>query len=314
MALLEQLEPMLAAMRDAPATGHATASVAERRAQMDAMTQASFTSLATPGPAMVDERTHEVPVEGGTIRVRSYRAVEGSGLPLHVYIHGGGFWLGNIDLYDDSCRNTAAAIEGVVVSIGYRLAPEHPFPTPVEDCYTGLLWAVEHAAELGADPARLTIGGGSAGGNLAAVMCLVARDRNGPAIRGQYLHIPATDLTMSCPSIQSNGEGYMLTRAGLEECCEYYVPDPQQRTHPYASPLLAPDLSGLPPALIITAEYDPLRDEGEAYGRRLVEAGVTVTMKRALGHIHGSMMMTKLIPDAVQYEELAHAFLREVSA
>ncbi|HEX7096448.1 MAG TPA: alpha/beta hydrolase, partial [Acidimicrobiales bacterium] len=153
-----------------------------------------------------------------------------------------------------------------------------------------------------------------AGGNLAAAVCLMARDRGGPAICGQYLSIPVTDLTMSCPSIQSNGEGYMLTRAGMEECRDFYTPNREDRVHPHASPLLAPDLTGLPPALIITAEYDPLRDEGEAYGQRLVEAGVTVTMKRALGHIHGSMMMTSLIPDAVQYERLAHSFLRAVSA
>ena len=142
----------------------------------------------------------------------------------------------------------------------------------------------------------------------------MARDRNGPRIRGQYLLIPATDLTLSCESVTSNGEGYILTREGMEQCADYYTPNVADRTNPYASPLHAPDLSDLPPALIITGEFDPLRDEGEAYGRRLVEAGVTVTTKRALGHIHGSMTMTKLIPDAAQYPRLAEAFLREVSA
>jgi acetyl esterase len=312
MPLLPQLEPMLAAL-NAPQPSEASLTVAERRAQLDEITRASFTSLTVPGPDMADERTHHVDVAGGTIRVRTYRAVDGDGLPVHLHVHGGGWWLGNIDLYDDQCRNTAAAIGGVVVSVGYRLAPEHSFPTAIEDAYAGLCWTVEHAADLGADPARLTVGGASAGGNLAAALCLMARDRNGPSIRGQYLQIPATDLTLSCPSIETNGSGYMLTRSGMEECREFYTPDPADHTNPYASPLLAPDLHGLPPALIITAEYDPLRDEGEAYGHRLIEAGVTVTVKRALGHIHGSMTMTKLIPDASEYHELAYAFLREVS-
>lgn len=312
MPVLAELEPMLAALNqrapDAP-----TLTVAERRAQMDEITRASFTSLAAPGPEMADETTHHVAVEGGTIRVRSYRAVEGDGLPVHVYVHGGGWWLGNIDLYDDHCRNTAAAIDGVVVSVGYRLAPEHVFPTAIEDAYAGLRWTVDHAAPLRIDVARLTVGGASAGGNLAAAMCLMARDRGGPTIRGQYLQIPVTDLTMSCASIDTNGTGYMLTKAGMEECCAFYTPNPEDRTNPYASPLLASDLRGLPPALIVTAEFDPLRDEGEAYGQRLIEAGVTVTNKRALGHIHGSMTMTKLIPDAQQYHDLSYAFLRAVS-
>jgi acetyl esterase len=202
----------------------------------------------------------------------------------------------------------------VVVSVAYRLAPEHKFPVQVEDCYAALCWAAEHAGELNVDAGRLTVGGASAGGALAAAVALMTRDRQGPAIRFQLLEIPVTDLTMSQPSIAENANGPVLTRAAVAQYIGFYLADEGDATHPYASPLLAPDLTRLPPALITTAEFDPLRDEGEAFARRLTEAGVGARLMRWDGHFHGSFTMSKLIPDeAAAYSRVIATALREAA-
>jgi acetyl esterase len=168
-------------------------------------------------------------------------------------------------------------------------------------CYSALLWTVAHADELQIDPSRVSIGGGSAGGDLAAVVAMMARDRDGPPLVLQVLDIPVTDLTMSCPSVVENGEGYLLTREAIEQYVDLYLEDPSDAKNPYASPLLAEDLSGLPPAIVMTAEFDPLRDEGEAYAARLAAAGVPVTHRRWLGHVHGSSGMTGLLTSACEW-------------
>jgi acetyl esterase len=199
----------------------------------------------------------------------------------------------------------------VVVSVDYRLAPEHKFPIPVEDCYAALLWTFEHADELQIDTSRMSIGGGSAGGNLTAVVAMMIRDRSGPPVVLQVLDIPVTDLTLSCASIVENGEGYLLTRDAIEQYVELYLDDPGDAKHPYASPLLADDLSGLPPAVVMTAELDPLRDEGEAYAARLGDAGVSVRHKRWLGHVHGSSSMTALVPSARDWRDEVIQALRD---
>jgi acetyl esterase len=233
-------------------------------------------------------------------------------LALHLYFHGGGFWLGTLDQSDSSCRRLAAASDRVVVSVDYRLAPESKFPVQVEDCYAALCWAVENATVLGIDRDLVSVGGGSAGGALAAAVALMARDRGGPMLRFQLLEIPVTDLTMSQPSIAENAHAPVLTRTGIAQYVSYYLADPKDATHPYASPLLAPDLTGLPPALVTTAEFDPLRDEGEAYARRLEEAGVPVRVIRLEGHFHGSYTMSKLIPDEAEaYSQAIVAALRD---
>jgi acetyl esterase len=169
-----------------------------------------------------------------------------------------------------------------------------------------------NATELGIDTARVSIGGASAGGNLAAVVALMARDRGGPPLVFQHLEVPVTDLTMSSPSIAENGEGYLLTKAGMEQCCAYYLDEPADAKHPFASPLLAHDVSGLPPALVVTCEFDPLRDEGEAYAERLRAAGVPTELLRMDGHIHGSMGFTKLLPSAREYRNRVLETLRGV--
>jgi acetyl esterase len=285
--------------------------VAERRKRMDDLTVASFNSVAESGPEMFEEFTHRVPVADGAIRVRTYRPVPGGELACYVYIHGGGWWLGNIDIYDGSCRAMADHLGCVVASVGYRLAPEHTFPTAPEDCYAALLWVAMNADVLGIDASRIAVGGTSAGGNLAAVVALMARDRGGPSLRAQVLDIPATDLLMESESIEQNGTRYMLTKHGMEECRAFYAPAAADWTNPYASPLHATDHSNLPPACITTCEYDPLRDEGEHYAMKLVAAGVPVTMQRALGHIHGSHHMVKLIPDSARYTDTVVTFLRQ---
>jgi acetyl esterase len=310
MPVQPTLQPILDAMAAAP-VADTSLSVADRRKMMDDLTVASFNSLAESGPDMFEEFTHRVPVADGAIRVRTYRPVPGGELACYVYIHGGGWWLGNIDLYDGSCRAMADHLGCVVASVGYRLAPEHTFPTAAEDCYAALRWVAMNADVLGIDASRIAVGGGSAGGNLAAVVALMARDRGGPSLRAQVLDIPATDLMMKSASIEQNANGYLLTKAAMEECRSHYAPDPTDWTNPYASPLHASDHSNLPPACVTTCEYDPLRDEGEQYAMKLVAAGVPVTMQRALGHIHGSHHMVKLMPESARYTDTVVTFLRQ---
>jgi acetyl esterase len=271
------------------------------------------THYATPPePATVTERT--IPANGADVPVRIYRPDREGPLPAHVYIHGGGFWLGSLDSCDNPCREISVGAGALVLSVGYRLAPEHPFPTGPEDCYAALCWLIEHAEELGVDPSAISIGGESAGGNLAAVVALMARDRQGPSLVLQVLGIPVTDLTMSQPSVTDLGTGYLLTRAGMEEYRSHYLSRDEDMFHPYASPLLAPDLGSLPPALVMTMEYDPLRDEGEALARRLVEAGTPTRHIRWLGHIHGSALFTRIMPSAREYHRTVIESLRAAYA
>ena len=303
------LVPMLEAAATAPKPDPSVP-VAERRAAMDEMAD-EFLDLAEPGPDVADVRDRVVPVDGGEVTVRVYTP-DGSGpFPAHVYLHGGGFWMGTIDECDTRCRELCAGAQCVVISVDYRLAPEHKYPVAAEDCYAALCWTVDHAAELHIDANRVSVGGESAGGNLSAVVALMAHDRSGPQIIFQVLEIPALDLTMSSPSIAENGEGYFLTLESLEECYDLYLSDPAQAKEPYASPLFAEDLSGLPPALVTTAEFDPLRDEGEAYAARLADAGVAVMQRRFDGHVHFSGTFTNLVPSARDWRALTIAQLRQ---
>jgi acetyl esterase len=303
---LPPLQAILDAIAESPAAP-TDASPAEASASAHAMLDMSFMALEAEHPPVATEVDHTVPVDGGEITVRVYTPDLKPPLPCHVYIHGGGWWLGTLNQSDNNCRAIAADAECVVVSVDYRLAPEHRFPAAAEDCYAALVWVVDHAYELGIDPARISVGGGSAGGNLSAVVALMARDRGGPALVFQVLEIPATDFTMSQPSIKSNA-GILMTLESMEQMRGYYV-DPEDWTNPYASPLHAPDLSGLPPALVMTMEFDPLRDEGEAYAARLAEAGVEVDAMCWEGQFHGSISMAKLVPDeaAAYHQEVVQA-------
>jgi acetyl esterase len=307
------LVPILEAAKDAPVADPAL-TVAERREVAHGFMQQSFLALGEPPPEVAQVEDRQVPVDGGEITVRVYRP-EGDGpFPAHVYFHGGAFWLGELDHFDVACKELCAGAHCVVVSVDYRLAPEHKFPIPVEDCYEALCWTVRHASELGVDSTRVSIGGGSAGGNLTAVVALMARDRGGPPLVLQVLDIPVTDLTRSCPSVTENGTGYLLTREAIEQYCELYLEDPTDATNPYASPMLADDLTNLPPAVVMTAEFDPLRDEGERYAERLAAAGVPVQAKRWLGHVHGSSGMTALLPTAREWRDEVIQALRDAYA
>lgn len=246
-------------------------------------------------PVTTEDRT--LPGPNGEIPVRVYRPSAGGLLPIVVYFHGGGWVIGDVTSHDTVCHRLAAGVPAVVVNVDYRLAPEYRFPAAVGDCDAATRWVSEHAAELGADPTRLAVAGDSAGGNLAAVVARLSRDRGGPPIAFQLLIYPATDLTRSLASHAENGTGYLLETDTMAWFTGHYLDgaDPRQ---PDASPLFAEDLSGLPPALVLTAEFDPLRDEGEAYAERLAEAGVAVTLSRYDGMIHGFYGLDRVIDTA----------------
>jgi len=219
-------------------------------------------------------------------------------LPVLVLFHGGGFIAGSPDSHDGGARELCALAQAIVVSVDYRLAPENRFPAAAEDCHAALLWAAAHAAELGGDATRLAITGDSAGGNLAAAVALMNRDRGGPALALQVLVYPVIDPACATPSARANGEGYLLTTASMKWMWSLYVNGADDYANPYAAPIAAASLAGLPPALVITAEFDPLRDEGEAYGRALEAAGVPTTISRYDGMIHGFASCFDITPRA----------------
>lgn len=227
-----------------------------------------------------------VPGAGGPIPVRHYRPAPDAGLPVIVYCHGGGWTLGDLDTHDTEARRLAGNCRAVVLSVGYRLAPEHPFPAALEDVVAVLRWAAAHAQDLGGDAARIAVAGDSSGGNLAAAACLWARDHDGPPIVAQCLIYPVTDVRADDGSWREFGDGMNLDAGDMEWFNDNYVPQAASRADPYASPLRAPDLSGLPPAVVATASHDILRDQGEAYARRLEHAGVAVFARRYEGMVH----------------------------
>ena len=243
--------------------------------------------------ARVENRT--VPGSAGQIPVRIYTPVGTAPFPVLVYFHGGGWVIGNLDTHDGICRSLANRVGCLVVSVDYRLAPEHTFPAAPEDCYAATRWLAEHAGSLGGDKGRIAVGGDSAGGNLAAVVALMARDRGGPKLAFQLLVYPATDTDFETRSYRENSEGYFLTRADMVWFWNHYAPRDEDRRNPYAAPLRAASLRGLPPALVISAEFDPLCDDGDAYAARLREDGVPVRLSQQDGLIHGFFQMGAVI-------------------
>lgn len=227
----------------------------------------------------------------GGIPIRIYTPDGSAPFPVLVYFHGGGWVLGSLETHDATCRAVTNAAECVVVSVDYRLAPEHPFPAAVEDCYAATNWVVENPAAVHGDPDQIAIGGDSAGGNLAAVVAQVARDYDGPEIAHQVLIYPVTDHSFDTASYAENADGYFVTKADMEWFWDHYLESPFAGQNPYASPLRARDLSGLPSATVLTCGFDPLRDEGESYADRLEEAGVQVTYRNYDDMIHGFSSM-----------------------
>ena len=267
---------------------------------------------AAPLPAVEKEEVHairelSVPGPGGTIRVRLYHPSHAQALPLVVFFHGGGFVICDLDTHDPFCRSLARASGCAVASVDYRRAPETRFPGPLEDCFAATKWLAANADEIGVDPTRLAVCGDSAGGNLAAVVAMLARDRGGPRLCHQALIYPVTDLANESASVREFGNGHMLTADMMRWFADSYLGDTAQAGNPLASPLLVTDLAGLPPATLITAEFDPLRDEGEAYGACLREAGVPVVARRYLGMLHGFVSMPYVTPVARHaLADLAH--------
>jgi len=256
----------------------------------------SVTARTIPGPA-------------GPMAVRIYRPRDPLRAAL-VYFHGGGWVVGSLEGADASCRALANRSRCVVISIDYRLAPETKFPGAVEDAYAAVRWVAENAAELRIDPARIAVGGASAGGNLAAAAALASRDRGGPKIAFQLLTVPVTELSARAASYQEFAEGYGLSRADMEWYGSHYVRTAADADEPYASVLRA-DLHGMPPAFVITAECDPLRDDGEAYAEKLRKLGVAARYKRYPGMFHGFMSFPSALPEGAEAFEDAGKALRE---
>lgn len=265
-----------------------TTTVAEQRAAM------KVSAAMAAGPPIAVGAVRNLMVDGaeGPLRARHYAPPSGRpGRPLLVFFHGGGWVVGDLDTHDQPCRLLSRYADVHVLSVDYRLAPEHPYPAGVEDAVAAFAWAVAHCAEFGADPSRVAVGGDSAGGNFAAVVCQVTRDSGTTMPAAQLLLYPGTDASVDRPSKSLFAEGFFLTRVQMDWYWDAYSAG-GSRTDPKLSPLCADSLAGLPPTLLTTAAFDPLRDEGEAYADALRAAGVSVAMRRATGLVHGYANMT----------------------
>ena len=306
------LDPQIQALLDkgtgVPATHTLPVDVA--RAQYEAR-------IALMAPAAEVAGIYERLIDGpcGPLKIRIYAPCGAGPFPLLVFFHGSGFVLCSLDTHDGMCRNLCAGAGCVVASVDYRLAPEHKFPAGPDDCLYATRWAAAHADELGADPARIAVGGDSAGGTMAAVTALRVRDEGGPGLCAQLLLYPVTDYhTPGTASYEENAEGYGLTRDTMKWFWAHYLKDASEAANPYASPLRAPDPSSLPPALVITAQYDPLRDEGERYAEKLKAAGVPIAMSRYDGVNHGFMFWVGIVDKADAAMSEACAWLRRIFA
>ncbi len=303
------VDPQIQALLDrgtgVPATH--TLPVAEARRQYEARI-----ALMAPPPAVAKVLERSIDSPEGAIRLRVYTPADSGPFPLMMFFHGSGFVLCSLDTHDGMCRNLAAGIGCVVVSVDYRLAPEHKFPRGPDDCLAATRWAAANAAGLDIDPARVMVAGDSAGGNMAAVTALRIRDEGGPRLCGQMLLYPVTDYhTPGTPSYAENADGYGLTRDTMEWFWAHYLTSPVEAENPYASPLRARDLTGLPPAYVTSAEYDPLRDEAERYGMRLRAAGVPTEITRFPGMNHGFLFWVGVVGGADSAMAEACAWARQ---
>ena len=251
-----------------------------------------YAAMAAPETVEVHQvEDTTIPGPNGEIPVRIYRPAGDAAKPAIVFYHGGGWVIGSLDTHDGGCRAFANAADAVVVSVDYRLAPEHPFPAPVDDAFAALEWVHAHAEDVGIDAARIAVAGDSAGGNLAAVVAQIARDAGGPPVCFQLLIYPVTDHEFDSVSMNDNAEGYFLSRDAMRWFYSHYLRDPAEGANPLVSPIRASDLSGLPPALVITAEFDPLRDQGIAYAVAMSAAGTVVSSTTYDGVFHGFLSM-----------------------
>lgn len=304
MPLDKQIALILQQFSALPAPDYSQLDAAQYRQFCDNM------QPAIPGDPMSELRNLRVEGAAGELDARLYRPSEEDNLPLLVFFHGGGFVVGNLDTHDNLCRSLARQAEAVVVSVAYRLAPEHPFPAAPLDCYRATCWLVEHAAELGVDGSRLALAGDSAGGNLALAVSQLAAQRQGPKISYQCLFYPVAEARCDSQSYREFAEGFFLTGAMMNWFWQQYLQEAGQGDDPLASPLRAESLALMPPTTLITAEFDPLRDEGEALAARLREVGVSVRARRCDGMIHGFISMAPFVERAAQVLAEAAADLR----
>ena len=253
---------------------------------------------AMPSPielASITDRT--IPGPAGDIPVRIYRPSNDAGLPVTVFFHGGGWVIGDLESHDHCCRTIASKADCVVVAVDYRLAPEAKFPAAIDDAWAATEWVATHGDELNVDSSRLAVAGDSAGGNLAAVVANISRDHEHVEVIQQALLYPVTDGSCDRPSMTENAEGYMLTRNAMDWFHDHYTVTVEDLSDPRYSPILS-DLAGAPPAVVVTAGFDPLRDQGRAYAGRLIEHGVRTIFREAAGQIHGCFTMRQGIPSA----------------
>ncbi|HLH46984.1 MAG TPA: alpha/beta hydrolase fold domain-containing protein, partial [Acidimicrobiales bacterium] len=291
--VVRQLQPDVAMVLDAVAALGLPALDTMSAADARAFSEAAG-SLAV-GPEVGEVLDGELPGSAGPLAYRLYRPDTPGPHPLVVYWHGGGWVLGTATSDDALCRDLCRRAGVLLVSVDYRHAPEDRFPAAHDDAVAALRWVATHAAELGGVPGQLAVAGWSAGGNQAADAAIACRDAGGPTLSGQLLLTPVTDGTREWPSYAANGEGYVLTSSLMRWFWDHYVPDPERRADPRCSPLLTPDLSGLPPAVVVTAQFDPLRDEGAAYADALASAGNQVRHISARGHTHTSLTLVGVV-------------------
>jgi acetyl esterase len=303
------IDPQIRALLDmgagVPATE--TLSVTQARAQY-----AARVSLMHPPAAIASVREQSIETPDGALVLRIYTPFGEGCFPLLMFFHGSGFVLCSLETHDGMCRNLCAGAACVVVSVDYRLAPEHKFPAGLDDCLHATRWAAAHAGEFGADHTRIAVAGDSAGGNMAAVVALRIRDEGGPKLCGQVLLYPVTDYhTPGTRSYEENGQNYGLTRDTMVWFWNHYLKHPSEANSPYASPLRATDLTGLPPAFVSSAEFDPLRDEAEQYADRLTRAEVSTRMIRYNGMNHGFLFWVGLVDAATLAMADVSQWLRE---
>ena len=304
-----QVQAFLAAQEQA-AIENQVPPITEQTVEMARAGYLAVAEMLGQGPD-VDVEDSAVPGPAGDIPVRVYRPQDGgTSLPILVYYHGGGWVIGDLNTHDHACRELSAGAGCIVVAVDYRLAPEAQFPAAVDDSWAALQWVAANADSLGGDPDRIAVGGDSAGGNLSAVMALLARDAGGPALVFQLLIYPAVDMEFARPSIDENADGYVLTKDHMIWFRGHYLRSDADRADFRASPLLAADHAGLPPALVVTAEFDPLRDEGRDYAEKLQAAGVEATLSNYEGQVHVFFQLSPILDGGRRAVDEACAALR----